>query len=192
MELVHSLLIQAIAGESAAEMKYGDCALTAQGEGYPRIAALFTALSKAEAIHAANHQRALEKNGYSASLPEPKPSSVINSTRQNLEAAITAEKQEHKEMYPSFRRQMRKEYGDNFAAKIAQLSFRWASESEAEHYALLKVAHTALTAGDDVKGGDYYLCSVCGNIHFSTHTPEELCKVCGHDISFFNRIEVKE
>lgn len=184
--------MQAIAGESAAEARYRGCALIALEEGYAKIATLFTALSRAEAIHAANHQRALEKNGYTGDSFDSKQPSPESSTRKNLEVAIKAEQQEHQEMYPSFRRQIRKSYGENFTAKIALLSIRWASESEAEHYGLLKAALAALNGGDDVGGGEYYLCSVCGNIHFSAQTPEELCKVCGHDISFFTRVEVGE
>jgi rubrerythrin len=189
MEKIHSLLLQAIAGESAAEKKYRECAKRALAEGYSQIAVLFTALSRAEAIHAANHQRALEKNSYTGSLVEPELSSAKTSTRENLETAMKAEKQEHDEMYPSFRREISKIYGKDFNAKIALLSIRWASESEAEHYLLLKAALVALNAGNDVRGGSYYLCSVCGNIHFSARFPEELCKVCGHDISFFSCIE---
>lgn len=192
MEQIHSLLLQAIAGESAAEMKYKSCALKAQEEGYNNIAVLFTSLSRAEAIHAANHQRALEKNGYSGTLQKLEQPPVKSATRQNLEDAIEAERQEHQEMYPSFRRQIRKVYGNSFAAKIALLSIKWASESEAEHAELLKTALAVLKTGTDVNGGNYYLCSVCGNIHFSAHSPEELCKVCGHDISFFTRVEVGE
>lgn len=191
MEKIHSLLLQAIAAESAAEKKYKECAKIALGERAPKIAALFTALSRAEAIHAANHQRALEKNSYTGSLSDPEPSSAKASTRENLETAIKAEKQEYDEMYPSFRREISKVYGKSFNAKIALLSIRWAGESEAEHYVLLKAALAALNTDSDVQGGNYYLCSVCGNIHFSAHFPEELCKVCGHDISFFTCIEVE-
>tara|TARA_Y100000589_G_C27046381_1_gene585354 strand:+ start:734 stop:880 length:147 start_codon:yes stop_codon:yes gene_type:complete len=45
MELIHSLLLQAIGGESAAEMKYGGFVRNALQEGYVKIAELFTALS---------------------------------------------------------------------------------------------------------------------------------------------------
>jgi len=190
MAEIHSILKQAIAGESAAERKYRECVPIALEEGYAKIATLFTALSRAEAIHAANHQRALEKNGYAGALLDFKQPSPESSTKRNLEVAIKAEQQEHKEMYPSFRRRIRKIHGDSFTAKIALLSIRWASDSEAEHSVLLKAALAALNGGNDVGGGEYYLCSVCGNIHFSMHAPEELCKVCGHDISFFTRVEV--
>ncbi len=192
MEYIHSCLKQAIAFESAAERKYRECGLIALKEGYAKIAILFNALSRAEAIHAANHRRALEKNDYTGALSDFKQSSPESSTRKNLEMAMNAEQHEYQKMYPSFSRQIWKNYGDNFSSKIALLSIRWASESEAEHYALLKAALAALNEGNDVSGGEYYLCSVCGNIHFSAHIPEDLCKVCGHDISFFARVEVGE
>ena len=153
---------------------------------------MFLALSKAEAIHSANHQRALQKNGYEGSIPAPEQPGSIGTTRENLEGAIASEKEEFKNMYPSFRRQIRRAYGEDFNAKIALLSMSWASESEAGHFSLLQQALEALDRGDDFGGGWFYLCAVCGNIHLASEQPEELCQVCGHDPSFFNRVQVEK
>lgn len=191
MELIQNLLLQAIEGESGAEAGYKQYSHRALSEGYPGVAALFEALARAEAIHIANHKRALEKNGHSGRLPQFDTSCTVETTPENLAKAIEAEQEEFKNMYPSFRRQIQRRHGSNFEAKIALLSIKWANESEEAHHALLKEALAALRAGKDMQGGDYYLCSVCGNIHYLDAPPVELCRVCGHDISFYTLVRVE-
>lgn len=192
MELIHSLLLQAIAGESAAESQYRKIAGKALAEGFPRIASLFTALAQAEAIHIANHQQALKKSDFAGKLLKPEEVPIPGNTLDNLTRAIEGERQEYKEMYPSFHKQISKKYGSDFTAKIALLSIKWAGESEAQHFELLQEALQAVSAGRDVAGGEYYLCTVCGNIEFSKEHPQKLCGVCGHDITFYTRIQVEK
>lgn len=189
MELVQSLLLQAINGESEAEEGYKRYAEKARSEGFPGIGSLFLALSRAEAIHIANHERALMKNGFSGRLPDVDRGVSVSDTLSNLENAVRAEYDEFKNMYPSFRKQISKKYGDRFEAKIALLSIKWANESERQHHNLLKKALDAIQAEKDVSGGEYYLCTVCGNIEFQELFPSELCSVCGHDISFYTLIK---
>lgn len=188
MELIHKLLLKAIEGEQKAESGYSSCRRQAVAQGCPGIASLFSALSRAEGIHAANHIRALRKNGYQAELPEPIVSLNKDSLVEKLQKAVATEKEEYKTMYPSFCKQIRRSYGKEFTAKIALLSFKWAAEAEKEHYKLLQDGLEQFSAGRDVTGNAYYLCSVCGAIHFSPSPPEEPCEVCGHDISFYTRI----
>ena len=189
MELIHKLLLDAIAGESEAEKRYKRYAGKAGEEGLNGVATLFTALSRAESIHIANHKRALYKNGFSADTAIDFPDTAESSTSDNIRSAITAEYQEFHTMYPSFYKQIRNRHGNDFSAKIAMLSIRWASESEKMHHRLLKQALSAVTSGKDMSG-QFYLCSVCGNIHCSSAAPDKLCEVCGHDLSFYNLIEI--
>ena len=51
---------EAFAGESQANRKYTNFAAQADKEGYSQAARLFRAAAEAEAIHAANHLRALK------------------------------------------------------------------------------------------------------------------------------------
>jgi len=53
----------AFKGESTASAKYAAFAEKAKAEGYTQIAIMFTATSKAEAVHAANHKSVLVKLG---------------------------------------------------------------------------------------------------------------------------------
>ena len=50
-------------GESTASAKYAAFAEKAKAEGFDTVAVMFLATSKAEAIHAANHLKVLEKLG---------------------------------------------------------------------------------------------------------------------------------
>ena len=136
MELVQKLLLAAISGERGAEAGYGAYKKKALFEGYIGVASLFEALSRAEAVHAGNHVRALRKNGFQGVVPEADRNDIVLSTRENLERAVASEAEEFKEMYPSFSRQIRKKYGRSFEAKIALLSIRWAAEAEEGHHDL--------------------------------------------------------
>ncbi len=80
--------------------------------------------------------------------------------------------------------------GAEFNAKIALLSIKWASESEKNHHVLLKTARKSVAAGNDMTKGIFYLCSVCGNLHYLQDPPEELCRVCGHDLSFYTEMRI--
>jgi rubrerythrin len=192
MELIHTLLLQAIEGESGAEARYEKFAAKAKEEGFAGMAALFTALSRAEAVHIANHKRALLKNGCQSALLEIPEGDGVGSTLENIDGAIRAEYEEFHAMYPSFRRQIQKKHGTVFSAKIALLSIKWACESESNHHALLKEARKRVAAGRDMTEGHFYLCSVCGNLHYLEEMPKELCCVCGHDLSFYTVIRVEQ
>jgi len=188
MDILHSLLLEAIKGELQAEHRYGLCAVQAKKEGLPTIGILFSALSRAEAIHAANHRRALEKNNGRLTEKHAGYEPVIQTTVENLSAAIGAESVEFQTMYPRMEKQIRKAHRNSFTAKIALLSLRWASESEREHCRLLQRAYEAGRLGRDLSG-EVYLCSVCGNLHLGSGAPEKLCPVCGHDLSFYTRVQ---
>lgn len=185
MEEIHTFLLQAIEGESGAERKYEAFARKAREEKFHLVGALFSALAQAEAIHCANHIRALEKNGYTGAVPENEEEVRIGDTLANLDEAIAAEYDEFHNLYPSFRRTIGKKYGSRFTAKIALLSMQWAGESEEGHHNLLRQAREAVAEGTDITGGMYYVCRVCGNIEFFATPPEKECTVCGHDVSFF-------
>jgi rubrerythrin len=190
MEIINTLLIEAMQGETDAEERYMAYAGQAVAEGYSGVAGLFTGLSYAEAVHAANHKRALEKNSYTGPLPKATIPKSHGATLDNLRMSLKGELEEFSTMYPSFRRQITKKHGDVFVAKIALLSIKWAAESEKNHHALLLAAVKMMEKGSDMDAGDYYLCTVCGNLHFSSLPPEELCPVCGHDLMFYSKVDV--
>jgi rubrerythrin len=70
-------------GESTASAKYAAFAERAKQEGFDTVAVMFLATSKAEAIHAENHKKVLEKLGEKVEGPQI-GSFTILTTAENL------------------------------------------------------------------------------------------------------------
>ena len=88
----------AIIGESTASAKYAAYATRAAQEGYPLIEKLFAAASRAERIHATNHNKVLVKLGEAPIDIEMHIE--VGNTIENLKAAIVGETYEFTDMYP--------------------------------------------------------------------------------------------
>jgi len=158
-------LKEAFAGESQANRKYTAFAAQAERDGYSQAARLFRAAAEAEAIHAANHLRALK---------------AIKATKENLREAIAGETHEFKEMYPEMIAAARAD-----AAKDAERSFNFANAVE-EHHA--KLYHELLEGIDSSKEAyPYFVCPICG-MTVGRQAPER-CPVCGAKGALFKKIE---
>lgn len=149
-------LKDAFAGESQANQKYRAFAKKAEKDGFPNIAKLFKTTAEAERIHAEGHLGSLDG---------------INSTVENLKAAIEGETYETENMYPPMLEQAE---ADGHKAKRM---FKYALDVEAVHAKLYKMALEAAEQGKDLDVSEIYLCPVCGHIEFGK--PEENCPVCG-------------
>lgn len=147
-------------GESTASAKYAAFAEKAKTEGFDTIAVMFLATSKAEAIHAANHLKVLEKLGEKISGPQIGTYSVL-STAENLTDAIKGETYELETMYPGFIGIAEKEKG-----KDAVKSFTWALDTEKKHQVFYKTALAALNGGSEKSlPAKWFVCPVCGNTY---------------------------
>ena len=111
-------------GESTASVKYAAFAEKAKAEGYDTIAKMFEATSKAEAIHADNHKKVLEKLGEKVETPTLGEFEV-KSTMLNLMDANSGETYEIDSMYPSFIKIAEVEKCED-----AKKSFTWAWDTE--------------------------------------------------------------
>ncbi len=147
-------LKEAFAGESQANQKYRAFAKKAERDGFANIARLFLATAEAERIHAEGHLKALDQ---------------IGSTAENLQTAIDGETYEFTEMYPPMLQQAEAE------EHKAKRMFNYATEAEAVHAKLYKLALEAVEQGKDLEV-DFYLCPVCGYIEFGG--PTEPCPIC--------------
>jgi len=155
----------AFAGESQASRKYAAFARKAEEEGYPQVAKLFRAAAMAETVHAYNHLKAL---------------GGIQSTGDNLRAAIAGENYEVAEMYPGFISTAEAEEN-----KKARTSFFWAMEVEKVHAALYQKALEGLSSpAEEV---EIYVCPVCG--YTQEGAPPEKCPVCGTPGKRFELVE---
>lgn len=147
----------AFAGESQANRKYLAFAKKAEDDGYPQVAKLFRAAAEAETIHAHAHLRVM---------------GGIQSTAENLQAAMAGEGEEFKEMYPKFVAEAQAE-GD----KQAETSFTNALQVEEIHHGLYSKAAEAVKNGGDLPATSLSVCPVCGNT-VEGDIPEK-CPVCG-------------
>lgn len=149
-------LKSAFAGESQANQKYRAFAKKAELDGFPNVARLFRTAAEAERIHAEGHLKSMEG---------------VGSTADNLQAAISGETYEFKDMYPPMFEQAK---ADDHKAKRM---FGYALEAEAVHAKLYAMALDAVKQGKDLTEVEFYLCPVCGNIEIGK--PTDPCKVCG-------------
>jgi rubrerythrin len=160
----------AITGETTASEKYAAYAKKAKEEGYPSVAVLFEAASKAEAIHAVNHRAAMDQLGHKMGIVATK--FEVKSTLENLQDAINGESYEVSTMYPQFL----KEAGAA-NVNVAAISFNYAYQTEQKHKALYQNALAALKAGKEKSlPTKYYVCTNCGNTYDSEAAAR--CGIC--------------
>lgn len=181
MSITKEYLEKALNGEFLATQKYSEFAEIAKKEGFDNIAYLFKALTSAEKIHIKNHKNALGED-YNPESEEFNKGATI----ENVKNAMDAEIWEHKTMYPSFIKEIKKDK-KNPIQKVAQLSFEWARDVEYTHYKVLKLALKFIEQGKDFDCSEIYICKVCGNIIFSN--PIKICPICGHDPVFYFKVK---
>jgi len=157
----------AFAGESQANRKYMFFGEKAEKEGQNQIARLFRAAAEAETVHARNHLGVMKG---------------INSTEDNLKAAIAGENHEFTAMYPGFIKQAEEE-GESQAKR----SFNLANPVEETHHGLFQAALTALQKGQTMEDKPFYVCQVCG--HTVEGEAPERCPVCGSPQKMFKQVD---
>lgn len=168
----------ALIGESTACATYAAYASKALQEGYPQIAKLFEAASKAERIHAGNHARALAKLG--AELPQFDINIKLGTTLENLKAARAGEVYEFTEMYPPMIAQAEAE-----GATQAKTGFAWAMEAEKSHARLYSAAIRQLESGEKLNlPAKYWVCPMCGET-FDSLEGVEKCHLCNVPVGRF-------
>jgi rubrerythrin len=180
-DVTASNLLAAYKGESTASAKYAACAEQALKEGFVQVAVLFSAASRSEAIHAANHKTVLEKMGTAVATITPE--FTIKSTKENLDAAIKGEGDEVQSMYPAYITTAKQENQAN-----AVKSMRWAMETERKHLIFFQNALASLN--DNALGSlpkFYWVCPKCGNT-FDVPEPEAMCSFCGTPNSKFIKV----
>ena len=150
-------LQEAFAGESQANRKYLAFAKKAEEDGYAQVAKLFRAAAEAETIHAHAHLRVM---------------GGINSTEENLGAAIEGEGLEFTQMYPKFVKEAEEE-----SNQAAAYSFKNALAVEEIHHGLYTKALEAVKGGSDLPKAKIFVCSICGNT-VEGDAPDK-CPICG-------------
>ncbi|OGN93788.1 MAG: rubrerythrin [Chloroflexi bacterium RBG_13_50_10] len=152
---------------SQTSRKYQYFAEKADVEGHKQIARLFRAASEAETVHARNHLKVMQG---------------INSTTDNLKAAIGGEHYEFTSMYPDFIKQ-----ADAEGNKKANDSFDLANRVEQIHHRLYQAALALLEKGQDMAEKPIYVCQYCGNT--VEGEPPDRCPICGMPKKMFKLID---
>jgi thiol peroxidase len=96
---------------------------------------------------------------------------AIRSTLDNIKNAIDGETYEFTEMYPPM---IALAEEDRHRAKVM---FNYAAKAEQGHAVLYQRALEAVSRGQDLPRGDFYLCPVCGHIEYGK--PSVKCPICG-------------
>ena len=163
-------LKEAFAGESQARNKYTYFASKARKDGYEQIAAIFEETAGNEKEHAKMWFKYLEGG-------------KIKSTLENLEAAANGENYEWTDMYD----RMAREADDEGFTEIAR-KFRMVGAIEKAHEERYKKlienveGELVFSSEEDT----IWICRNCGHIVIGKKAPE-VCPVCNHPKSFFER-----
>jgi rubrerythrin len=175
-------LLTAYESESNAHTRYTAYAGKADSDGLPGTASLLRATARSEQIQSSNHASLIRQLG---GEPEAQIQPFeVETTLENLTAALGEETYEIDSMYPRFLVENRST--DNSAAR----TLTWALEAErasarmlSEEIRQMRAASVDCMAGTSV---DFYVRSVCGYV---SKTPEpERCWICNRLCSTFETI----
>jgi len=164
-------LRSAFGGESMANIRYLIWGAKAAEDGFPNVGRLFTAVSRAEQVHAANHFEAL-KDQAGAFLVPSMAGFGLGGTSENLAGAVEGETFEIEEMYPTYLQDAKFQ-----SEGQARKTFHYALEAEKIHARMFAEAKKAVEAGKDPSLGPIQICLVCG--HTVEGDAPEKCPVCG-------------
>jgi rubrerythrin len=144
--------------ESTVEQKYVEYGKKAKEDNFPKVALMFTALAKAEGIHAAMHKKVLEKLKGDKYIGFPLSKYGVLTTLENLQDGLETEKYEIEIMYPAFIEQAKIEDSPE-----ALQVFTWARNVEIQHMGYYSVALTTLGTGSELNMPEkWYICPSCG------------------------------
>ncbi|RME27120.1 MAG: rubrerythrin family protein [Deltaproteobacteria bacterium] len=154
----------AFVGEAKACLRLLGYAERAEQDGYPQMAKLFRAISRAESVHALRHLRLM---------------GVIGTTEENLKASFERETGVSENIYPEFIRQAEAD-----GNQAAVLSFSQSRDAEQFHARLYKNAIDHMVAETETS---YFVCTVCGYV--ADGSAPEQCPVCGAPSEKFEKVD---
>jgi rubrerythrin len=164
-------LQSAFGGESMAHMRYKIWAGKAEKDGFPNVARLFRAVSRAEQAHATGHFRAM-RDETGPAVVNAGGGFGIGTTSENLAGAIEGEEFEIEEMYPAYLA-----VAEAQGEKPAIQSMNYAIAAEKIHAAMYTEAKQAVDSQKDFEVGPIQICTVCG--HTLEGDVPDRCPICG-------------
>ena len=163
-------LKEAFAGESQARNKYTYFASKAKKDGYEQIAAIFEETANNEKEHAKMWFKYLEGGD-------------IKSTKENLESAASGENFEWTDMYDRMAKEALEEGFTEIANKFKMVGAIEKAHEERYRKLIENVDEELVFSNDE---DTIWICRNCGHIVIGKKAPE-VCPVCNHPKSFFER-----
>ncbi len=179
-------LAKAFVGESQARNRYSFYAKAAQKEGFEQIAELFLVTADNEREHAKWLLRLINDLKKSGEKPgeikvEAAVPTMLESTAENLKAAIAGEHYENAEMYPKFADAAEKENLKDIAERLRAIG-KAEQHHEQRYKKLLSELEGKTLFKKDKKV--YWVCRKCGYVHEGEEPPEK-CPSCSHEAKYF-------
>jgi len=181
-----AVLLETHRDEMRALTSYRTFADTAVDEGYPKIAALFNALSASETVHARNMKDVLAELG--VTVWEKPPELEASTTRENLKKAMAVELSEIDKSYPAYIERITPE---GYQPAVDVLTYSW--KSEMQHRKLLEKIHDnvgmffgVVARKIEEAPSSYHVCDVCGST--TREQPEGDCGICGEEASHSHEV----
>ena len=172
-------ILTAFAGESQARNRYTYFASKAKKEGYVQISKIFEETANQEKEHAKRLFKFLK--GGETEITASFPAGIINSTEENLKAAVGGENHEWTEMYPSFAKIARNEGFDDIAAVFEAIAV--AEKQHEKRYNALRQNILDNTVFKKNKKTTW-VCQNCGFIHEGEEALGK-CPACAHGKAHF-------
>ena len=163
-------LMEAFAGESQARNKYTYYASKAKKDGYVQIANIFEETAANEKEHA----KLWFKYLHDGAIPD---------TKTNLKDAAEGENFEWTDMYARMAKEAREE-GFTRIANLFEGVAKIEKEHEERYKKLIENINNDLVFSSE--GDTIWVCRNCGHIVIGKKAPE-ICPVCSHAKSFFER-----
>jgi len=190
MERTIENLAKAFVGESQARNRYTMYAKIAKKEGFEEIAANFELTATQETEHAKWLMRMISelKDGDSSFNQIDVPtdvSTILGTTKENLEDAINGENHEHTSMYPEFAQIAQEENLPQIAARLKSIAI--AEENHEDRYKKFLTNLKDETTFQK-KIAMTWQCRKCGYSHVSENAIDK-CPSCNHPKAYF---EVKK
>ncbi|MDD3984528.1 MAG: rubrerythrin family protein [Methanobacterium sp.] len=179
-------LTKAFIGESQARNRYTLYSKIAKNEGYPQISEIFLITANNEREHAKWLFRMIQElrteyGGVESIDVEVEAPLVMQSTAENIIAAIAGEHYENSEMYPKYADVADEEGLDYMAVRLRAIG-RAEEHHEERYKKLLYVLENGKVFQKDQKVK--WLCSKCGYVHTGL-TPPDKCPACDHPTKYY-------
>lgn len=180
-------LTKAFIGESQARNRYTLYAKIAKKEGYEQISEIFLLTAENEREHAKWLLRMINdiKKESAEELDqitvEADASTILGTTKENLQDAINGESYENEEMYPEFANFAKEEGYPEIAKRLRAIGA--AEDHHKKRYQeLLKQVENETVWKKEEKVE--WVCRKCGYVHTGTTPPKE-CPSCDHPSNYF-------